>query len=117
MLIARNFCALLLAITLTGCAVNFQPGVGSEKIADATQESLEKQFPIGTATRDDVAVQLGAPPVNTVAGSYEIWKYEYLKQTTVAVILVATPIRSTKQATFYFDNSSGILKKIEFAAQ
>jgi len=50
------FCAVA-AATISGCAVSVGSGTGVEKIADASQESLEKQFVPGVAKREDVALQ------------------------------------------------------------
>ena len=47
---------LLITATLCGCAMSVAPGEGDQKISDASQESLDKQFVTGTATRDDVAI-------------------------------------------------------------
>ncbi|WP_147284564.1 hypothetical protein [Pandoraea pulmonicola] len=73
--------------SLAGCVVSVAPGEGVQKIADATQESLQKQFVTGVATRDDVAAQLGAPSTKTVAGNYEIWNYQYVKRAAVGIVL------------------------------
>jgi hypothetical protein len=102
---------------LLGCAINVGSGMGALKLAEATQESLEKQCPIETTTRDDVASQLGAPTRNSVAGSYEIWKYLYMKESRVTVIFVSSPVATKKDATFYFDHATGVLKKFEFQEQ
>lgn len=107
---------LLVAAALSGCAVSVGPGEGVQKIADASQESLEKQFAVGTATRDDVAMQLGAPSVKSIAGSYEIWTYQYVKRAAVGIVFVGVPIGTTKSAVFYFDVASGVLRKMEFEA-
>jgi outer membrane protein assembly factor BamE (lipoprotein component of BamABCDE complex) len=105
---------LLLAFALGGCAVSVGPGEGAQKISDASQESLQKQFEVGVATRNDVALQLGAPTVKTVAGDFEIWNYRYTKRAAVGVVFVGIPVGSIKTASFYFDNGTGVLKKIEF---
>ncbi|MDF3084876.1 hypothetical protein [Burkholderia sola] len=85
-----------------------------QKISDASQESLEKQFAVGTATRDEVAMQLGAPSSKSVAGNFEIWKYEYVKRASLGIVFVGVPVGMTKSAVFFFDNASGVLRKIEF---
>jgi hypothetical protein len=105
---------LSLVSTITGCAVSVGPGEGTQKISDASQETLQKQFSVGAATRDDVAMQLGAPETKTVAGDFEIWNYRYVKRAAVGIVFVGVPIGTTKTATFYFDNGSGVLKKIDF---
>lgn len=105
---------LLIATALSACAVSVGPGEGVQKISDASQESLEKQFAVGTATRDEVAMQLGAPSTKSVAGSYEIWMYQYVKRAAVGIVFVGVPVGTTKNAVFYFDNTSGVLRKIEF---
>ena len=105
---------LLITATLCGCAMSVAPGEGDQKISDASQESLDKQFVTGTATRDDVAMQLGAPSSKSVAGSYEIWKYQYVKRAAVGIVFVGIPVGTTKNAVFYFDSASGVLRKVEF---
>lgn len=112
--IKRVVFTLLLASAMTGCAVSVGPGVGAEKISDASQETLQKQFGVDVATRNDVAIQLGAPTTKTVAGDFEIWSYQYVKRAAVAIAFVGVPVGRTKTVTFYFDNASGILKKLEF---
>lgn len=110
----KGFFMLVCSIALLGCAINVGSGMGARKIAEASQESLEKQFPIEMTTRDNVASQLGAPTRNTVAGSYEIWKYLYMKESRITVAFISSPVASKKEATFYFDHASGVLKKFEF---
>ena len=111
----RNILTMLsLASVLAGCAVSVGPGEGVQKIADATQESLQQEFVAGTTTRDDVAMKLGAPTKKSVAGSYEIWNYQYVKRAEVGIVFVGLPIGTTKNATFYFDSTSGVLQKLEF---
>ena len=48
-----------------------------------------------------------------MAGSMEIWSYFYKSSAYVMVALVNVPTGETKNAEFYFDDKSGILKKIE----
>ncbi|MBN3786798.1 hypothetical protein [Burkholderia sp. Ac-20353] len=110
----RTLPALLIVAVLSGCAVSVGPGEGDQKISDASQESLEQQFKVGTSTRDEVAMQLGAPSSKSVAGSYEIWKYQYTKRAAVGFVFVGVPVGTTKSAQFYFDNDSGVLRKIAF---
>ncbi|QBR01142.1 hypothetical protein [Paraburkholderia pallida] len=90
------------------------PGEGVQKISDASQESLQKQFEVGVATRNDVVLQLGIPSRKSDAGDFEIWSYQYTKRASVGIVFVGVPVGSTKTASFYFDKNSGILKKIEF---
>ena len=107
-------CAVLVAFSFAGCAVAVGPGEGVQKIADASLESLEKQFEVDVATRNDVAIQLGAPTTKAVAGDWEIWNYRYVKRAAVGIVFVGIPIGTTKAASFYFDTQTGILKKIDF---
>lgn len=106
--------ALLVAVSLAGCAVSVGAGEGVQKLSDASQDSLQKQFEVGVATRDDVALQLGAPTGKTDAGTFEIWNYRYTRRAAIGIVFVGVPVGSTKAASFYFDKDSGILKKIEF---
>jgi hypothetical protein len=113
-LMKNLFLVLLLASSLAGCAVSFGAGEGTAQLADATQQSLQREFAVGVASRDDVASKLGAPNSKTTAGSFEIWTYRYVRRAAVAVIVVAAPIGTTKTAVFYFDDKSGLLKQVEF---
>ncbi|WP_233872611.1 hypothetical protein [Paraburkholderia adhaesiva] len=110
----KSFLVLLFASSLAGCAVSFGPGEGNAKLADASQQSLQSEFAVGVASRDDVASKLGAPDSKATAGSFEIWTYRYVRRAAVAIIVVATPVGTTKTATFYFDEKTGLLKGIEF---
>ena len=105
---------VLMVSSLFGCAVSVAPGEGAQKISDASQESLKQRFVVGTATRDRVVEQLGAPSSKSTAGSYEIWTYRYVRRAAVGVVFVGIPVGTTKTATFYFDNASGVLSKMEF---
>ncbi|RQH09080.1 hypothetical protein D1Y85_04245 [Paraburkholderia dinghuensis] len=106
--------ALVVVSCLAGCAVSVGPGEGAQKLSDASLESLQKQFEVGVASRDDVATQLGAPDSKMLAGSFEIWKYHYVRRAAVGIIFVGVPVGTTKNASFYFDNQSGLLKKVDF---
>jgi outer membrane protein assembly factor BamE (lipoprotein component of BamABCDE complex) len=106
--------AMLFAFSLAGCVVSVGHGEGVQKISEASQDSLQKQFQVGVATRNDVAMQLGAPTEKSDAGDFEIWNYRYTKRAAVGIVFVGVPVGSTKAASFYFDKNSGILKKIEF---
>jgi outer membrane protein assembly factor BamE (lipoprotein component of BamABCDE complex) len=110
----RIVLAFVVVSSLFGCAVSVGPGEGSQKISEASQQSLESQFVVGTATKDDVAMQLGAPSIKSEAGSYEIWTYRYTKRAAVGIVFVGVPVGTTKTAIFYFENASGVLRKLEF---
>ncbi|MBI0328541.1 hypothetical protein [Burkholderia plantarii] len=105
---------LLFPSLLAGCAMSFGPGEGTDKLADASQQSLQSEFALGVASRDDVASKLGAPDSKTTAGSFDIWTYRYVRRAAVALVVVATPVGTTKTATFYFDDKTGLLKRVEF---
>lgn len=105
---------LMVVSCLAGCAVSVGPGEGTQKLSDASLESLQKQFEAGVATRDDVATQLGAPDSKTVAGSFDIWQYHYVRRAAVGIVFVGVPVGTTKKASFYFNNQSGLLKKVAF---
>jgi len=102
------------AATISGCAVSVGSGTGVEKIADASQESLEKQFAPGVAKREDVALQLGAPSDKATAGGLDIWNYRYARNAAVGIVFVGIPVGSKKVASFYFDDADGVLKKVEY---
>ncbi|WP_316683537.1 hypothetical protein [Ralstonia holmesii] len=105
---------IALSLALSGCAVSVGSGTGVDKIADATQESLQKQFVPGVAKRGDVALELGAPSDKAAAGGLDIWNYRYTRDAAIGVMFVGIPIGSKKIASFYFDDADGVLKKIEY---
>ncbi|MCO5413976.1 MULTISPECIES: hypothetical protein [Ralstonia] len=105
---------IALSLALSGCAVSVGSGTGVDKIADATQESLQKQFVPGVAKREDVALELGAPSDKATAGGLDIWNYRYARNAAIGVVFVGIPIGSKKIASFYFDDADGVLKKIEY---
>jgi hypothetical protein len=105
---------IFVVTALAGCAFNTGESSGNQKLEKATQESLIKQFLPGVATKDDVAMQFGPPEKKMTAGSMEIWSYSYKSSAYVMISLVNVPTGEKKSADFYFDEKSGILKKIEF---
>jgi hypothetical protein len=105
---------LLVAFAITGCAVAVGPGQGAQKISDESLETLQKRFEVDVATRNDVAMQLGVPTSKAVAGDFEIWTYRYAKQAAIGFVFIGVPVGTTKTAFFYFDNETGILKKVNF---
>ncbi|EPX99391.1 hypothetical protein K6V72_14425 [Ralstonia insidiosa] len=105
---------LALSFALSGCAVSVGGGTGVDKISDATQESLQKQFVPGVAKREDVALELGAPSDKATAGGLDIWNYRYSRNAAIGIAFVGIPVGSKKVASFYFDDSDGVLKKIEY---
>lgn len=108
------FAFVVAALLTTGCAVSVAPSEGAQTISDASQESLQKQFEPGVATRNDVVLQLGMPSAKQEAGDFEVWNYHYTRRAAVGFVFVGVPVGSTKNASFYFDKASGVLKKIEF---
>lgn len=59
-------------------------------------------------------MQFGPPERKITAGSTEIWSYSYKSSAYVMISMVSVPAGEKKSADFYFDEKSGILKKIEF---
>ncbi|SIT45093.1 conserved hypothetical protein [Paraburkholderia piptadeniae] len=83
------------------------------KLENATQESLASQFKPDVATRDDVVNQFGPPDKKITAGSLEVWTYSYASSAYVMVAFAAVPTGAKKVANFYFDDKTGVLKKVE----
>lgn len=62
----------VIALASTGCA-SLGLNAGRPLSAEGTRRALT----IGTSTRDDVKDVLGSAKVNSFAGGYEVWVYEY----------------------------------------
>ena len=110
----KTLICVVVVATISGCTINVGRGIGVGRIANVTQESLEKQFVPGVAKREDVVLQLGEPTDQSSAGGLEIWNYRYARRAAVQFLLLGVPVTATKVASFYFDDASGILKKIEY---
>jgi hypothetical protein len=106
--------ALSAALVMTGCAVTFDPGKGATTIAESTQASIEKDFPVGSATNKRVLMKLGPPSEKSKEAGYEVWQYKYVKNTSVSVMFVNKPMESKKTAVFYFNEATGVLEKADF---
>ncbi|MFC0401742.1 hypothetical protein [Paraburkholderia rhizosphaerae] len=109
----RKLIAVCAVAALTGCAFNAGETTGNQKLEKATQESLTQQFVPDVATRDEVALQFGPPDRKVSAGTMEIWTYSYRSSAHLVVAVVAVQTGEKKHADFYFDEKTGILKKIE----
>ena len=107
--------AVLVAV-MTGCAFSSGQRTGNMKLEDATQESLVDQFKPEVATRDDVVGQFGPPDKKITAGSMEVWTYSYKSSAYVVVGFASVPTGTSKVANFYFDEKTGLLKKVELEA-
>lgn len=106
--------ALLASVALSGCAVTFDPGQGATTIAQSSQASIEKDFPVGSATNKKVLLKLGPPSSKSKEAGYEVWQYKYVKNTSVSVMFVNKPMTTTKTAVFYFNEVTGVLEKADF---
>ncbi|MDR5762503.1 hypothetical protein [Caballeronia sp. LZ035] len=106
----------VLATGMTGCAFNSAQRTGNMKLEDATQESLIDQFKPEVTTRDDVVGQFGPPDKKITAGSMEVWTYSYKSSAYVVFVFASVPIGIHKAANFYFDEKTGLLKKIQLEA-
>lgn len=106
--------ALSVALTMSGCAVTFDPGKGATSIAQSDRASIDKDFPVGSATTKNVLLRLGPPSSKSKEAGYEVWQYKYVKSTSVSVMFVNKPMESKKTATFYFNEATGILEKTDF---
>jgi hypothetical protein len=107
---------VVLAAVVTGCAFSSGQRTGNMKLEDATQESLVAQFKPEIATRDDVVGQFGPPDKKIVVGSMEVWTYSYKSSAYVVVGFASVPTGTSKAANFYFDEKTGLLKKVELEA-
>lgn len=112
----KKILIILLIVALSGCAFNSGQRSGNMKLENASQESLASQFQPDIATRDDVVSQLGPPDKKITAGSLEVWTYSYSSNPYVMVAFVAVPTGEKKVANFYFDDQTGVLKKVELEA-
>ena len=110
----KTLLSVVALATIAGCTISVRGGTGVAKIADATQETLERQFVPGVARREDVALELGAPTDKATAAGLDIWNYRYTRDAAVRLVLVGIPVGSKKVASFYFDDASGVLKKVEY---
>lgn len=109
----KNLAFILLITALSACAFNSGERSGNLKLENASQESLASQFKPDIATRDDVVSQLGPPDKKITAGSLEVWTYSYASNAYVMVAFAAVPTGAKKVANFYFDDKTGVLKKVE----
>lgn len=105
-----------LATAMTGCVFSSGQRTGNMKLEDATQESLVDQFKPEVATRDDVVSRFGPPDKKITAGSMEVWTYAYKSSAYIVVGFASLPTGTSKSANFYFDEKTGLLKKIELEA-
>ncbi|MEP9327206.1 hypothetical protein PPMP20_29335 [Paraburkholderia phymatum] len=112
----KTISIVVLVTALTGCAFSSGQRTGNMKLEDATQESLVDQFKLDVATRDDVVSRFGPPEKKITAGSMEVWTYSYKSSAYVIVGFASVPTGTSKAANFYFDEKSGVLKKIELEA-
>jgi hypothetical protein len=81
----------LAGISVAGCVVSVRLGEGVKKIFEASQNSLQKQFEV-EATRNDVAMQLGAPAGNADVGDFEVWSYGSLRVTRLSLMVRLMPV-------------------------
>lgn len=112
----KRISLILLIAVLSGCAFNSGERSGNLRLENATQESLTSQFKPDIATRDDVVSQFGPPDKKITAGSLDVWTYSYASNAYVMLAFAAVPTGTKKVANFYFDDKTGVLKKLELDA-